>query len=152
LSQGVTYGPYQFPEKIIPLFLTNALDGRELPLYGDGQQVRDWLFVEDLCAGLLRVLQGGSIGEVYNIGGYQECTNIDLALLILDTVGASEALIRFVEDRPGHDRRYALSGDKMAVKLGWEPKVTLAEGLARTVDWYRAHVSWWRPLKSARYV
>jgi dTDP-glucose 4,6-dehydratase len=146
-----TYGPYQFPEKIIPLFLTNALDGRELPLYGDGQQVRDWLFVEDHCAGLLRVLQGGSIGEVYNIGGRQECTNIDLARLILDAVGASETLIRFVEDRPGHDRRYALSCDKMAVELGWKPKVTLAEGLARTVDWYRAHVSWWRPLTSGRH-
>jgi dTDP-glucose 4,6-dehydratase len=108
--------------------------------------------VEDHRAGLLRVLRGGSIGEVYNIGGRQECTNIHLARLILDAVGASETLIRFVEDRPGHDRRYALSGDKMAVELGWRPKVTLAEGLARTVDWYRTHVSWWRSLKHGRDV
>ena len=144
------YGPYQFPEKIIPLFLTNALDGRELLIYGDGQQVRDWLFVEDHCVGLLQVLQEGSIGDVYNIGSHQECTNVELARLILNAVGAPDTLIRFVEDRPGHDRRYALSGDKMAVELGWKPKTTLPEGLVRMVDWYRAHECWWRPLKNDR--
>jgi len=115
------YGPYQFPEKVIPLFLTNALEGHELPLYGDGRHVRDWLFVADHCAGLLRVLQGGRVGEVYNIGGDQECTNLELARLILQAVGASETLIQHVKDRPGHDRRYALSCEKMATELGWHP-------------------------------
>jgi dTDP-glucose 4,6-dehydratase len=145
------YGPYQFPEKVIPLFLTNALEGHELPLYGDGRHVRDWLFVEDHCAGLLRVLQGGRVGEVYNIGGDQECTNLELARLIVQAVGASETLIQHVKDRPGHDRRYALSSEKMATELGWKPTVTLAEGLARTAAWYRAHESWWRPLKEGHY-
>ncbi|HSF30548.1 MAG TPA: dTDP-glucose 4,6-dehydratase [Candidatus Tectomicrobia bacterium] len=145
------YGPYQFPEKVIPLFLTNALEGHQLPLYGDGQHVRDWLFVEDHCAGLLRVLQGGRVGEVYNIGGGQECTNLELARLIVQAAGASEALIQHVKDRPGHDRRYALSSEKMAAELGWHPRVTLAEGLARTAAWYRAHEAWWRPLKEGQY-
>jgi dTDP-glucose 4,6-dehydratase len=145
------YGPYQFPEKAIPLFLTNALEGRELPVYGDGQHVREWLFVEDHCEGLLRVLREGRVGEVYNIGGGHECTNIELARLIVQATGASEALIQLVRDRPGHDRRYALSCDKMALELGWKPTVTLAEGLARTVAWYRTHESWWRPLKGERY-
>jgi dTDP-glucose 4,6-dehydratase len=145
------YGPYQFPEKVIPLFLTHAIEGRELPLYGDGQQVRDWLFVEDHCAGLLQVVQKGRIGEVYNIGGGQECTNLELARLIVQAVGASEALIQFVQDRPAHDRRYALSSEKMARELEWKPRLSLAEGLARTVAWYHAHQSWWRTLKDERY-
>jgi dTDP-glucose 4,6-dehydratase len=145
------YGPYQFPEKVIPLFLTNALEGRELPLYGDGRHVRDWLFVEDHCAGLLQVLQGGRVGEVYNIGGDQECSNLELAHLILRAVGASEVLIQHVKDRPGHDRRYALSSEKMAAELGWHPTVTLAEGLAHTAAWYRGHEAWWRPLKEGQY-
>jgi dTDP-glucose 4,6-dehydratase len=145
------YGPYQFPEKAIPLFLTNAIEGRELPVYGDGQHMREWLFVEDHCEGLLRVLRGGRTGEVYNIGGGQECTNVELARLIVHTVGASEALIRLVKDRPGHDRRYALSSDKMAVELGWKPTVSLAEGIMRTVAWYRVHEYWWRQLKDAQY-
>jgi dTDP-glucose 4,6-dehydratase len=145
------YGPYQFPEKAIPLFLTNALEGRELPVYGDGQHVREWLFVEDHCEGLLRVLQEGRVGEVYNIGGGQECTNLELARLIVQAVGASEALIQFVKDRPGHDRRYSLSSEKMATELGWIPRVVLTEGLAHTVAWYRAHESWWRELKGEQY-
>jgi len=145
------YGPYQFPEKVIPLFLTNALEGRELPVYGDGQHVREWLFVEDHCEGLLRVLQEGRAGEIYNLGGGQECTNVELARLIVQAVGASEGLIRFVQDRPAHDRRYALSSEKMATELGWKPRVTLAEGLARTVAWYQAHESWWRKLKDEQY-
>jgi dTDP-glucose 4,6-dehydratase len=145
------YGPYQFPEKAIPLFLTNALEGRELPVYGDGQHVREWLFVEDNCEGLCRVLQDGRVGEVYNIGGGQECTNLELARLIVHAVGASEALIRFVKDRPGHDRRYSLSSEKMTRELGWKPRVVLAEGLAHTVAWYRAHESWWRKLKGEPY-
>jgi dTDP-glucose 4,6-dehydratase len=145
------YGPYQFPEKAIPLFLTNALEGRELPVYGDGKHVREWLFVEDHCEGLLRLLREGRVGEVYNIGGGQECTNIELARLIVQAVGASETLIQSVKDRPGHDRRYALSSDKMAVELGWKPTVRLPEGMARTVAWYRMHESWWRQLKDERY-
>jgi dTDP-glucose 4,6-dehydratase len=145
------YGPYQFPEKAMPLFITHALEGRELPVYGDGQHVRDWLFVEDHCEGLRRVLHAGRVGEVYNIGGGQECTNLELARLIVRAVGASERLIRFVADRPGHDRRYALRCDKMAAELGWRPQVTLAEGVARTVAWYRAHASWWRALKDKAY-
>jgi dTDP-glucose 4,6-dehydratase len=145
------YGPYQFPEKVIPLFLTNALEARELPIYGDGQHVREWLFVEDHCAGLLQVLREGKVGDVYNIGGGQECTNLELARLIVEAVGASEALIQFVHDRPAHDRRYALNSEKMAVELGWRPQVSLAAGLARTVAWYRQREHWWRQLKDARY-
>jgi dTDP-glucose 4,6-dehydratase len=145
------YGPYQFPEKFISLFITNALDERPLPIYGDGQYVREWLYVEDHCAGLLRVLHAGRVGEVYNIGGGQECTNLALARLIVQTVGASEGLITFVQDRPGHDRRYALRSDKIAAEVGWRPRVTLAEGLARTVAWYRQHEAWWRQLKDEGY-
>jgi dTDP-glucose 4,6-dehydratase len=145
------YGPYQFPEKAIPLFLTNALEGRELPVYGDGQHVREWLFVEDHCEGLLRVLRGGRVGEVYNIGGGQECTNAELARLIVHAAGAPETLIRLVKDRPGHDRRYALSSDKMAAELGWKPTASLVDGITRTVAWYRVHESWWRRLKDEQY-
>jgi dTDP-glucose 4,6-dehydratase len=145
------YGPYQFPEKAIPLFVTHALEGRELPLYGDGQHVREWLFVEDHCEALRRVLVGGRVGEVYNIGGGHECTNLDLARLIVHTMGAAEALIRFVHDRPAHDRRYALNSEKVAVELGWKPQVSLAAGLARTAAWYRQHEEWWRRLKDEGY-
>ena len=145
------YGPYQFPEKVMPLFITNAMEGRELPVYGDGQHVRDWLFVEDNCEGLRRVLHAGRVGEIYNIGGGQECTNLALARLIVQAVGASERLITFVTDRPAHDRRYALRCDKMAAELGWRPRVTLAQGVAQTVAWYRAHESWWRALKGQAY-
>jgi dTDP-glucose 4,6-dehydratase len=145
------YGPYQFPEKFIPLCVTNALDGRPLPIYGDGQQVREWLFVEDHCAALLQVLYGGRVGEVYNIGGGQECTNLELARLIVQAVGASEGLITFVQDRPAHDRRYALCSDKLAAEVGWRPRVELEDGLARTVGWYRRHEAWWRQLQDAGY-
>jgi dTDP-glucose 4,6-dehydratase len=145
------YGPYQFPEKVIPLFVTHALEGRELPVYGDGQHVREWLFVEDHCEALRRVLVGGEVGEVYNIGGGHQCTNLDLARLIVHTMGASETLIRFVHDRPAHDRRYTLNSEKMVVKLGWKPQVSLTAGLARTVTWYRQHEDWWRRLKDESY-
>lgn len=145
------YGPYQFPEKFIPLCVTNALDGRPLPVYGDGQHVREWLFVEDHCEALLCVLQAGRVGEIYNIGGGQECTNLELARLIVQAVGASEDLITFVRDRPGHDRRYALGSDKVAAEVGWRPRVTLAAGLDRTVAWYRQHEAWWRRLKDEGY-
>jgi dTDP-glucose 4,6-dehydratase len=145
------YGPYQFPEKVIPLFITNALEGRQLPVYGDGQHVREWLFVDGHCAGLERVLRAGRTGEIYNIGGGQACTNLELAHLILRALGVSEDAIRFVKDRPAHDRRYALNSEKMAAELGWRPRVTLAEGVARTVGWYWEHMTWWQRLKDASY-
>ena len=145
------YGPCQFPEKVIPLFITNAIEGRSLPVYGDGQHVREWLFVEDHCEGLERVLQAGRVGEIYNLGGGQECTNLELARLIVRAVGLSEAAIQLVKDRPAHDRRYALSSAKMATELHWRPCTPLAEGLARTVAWYQQHTTWWQRLKDERY-
>jgi dTDP-glucose 4,6-dehydratase len=145
------YGPYQFPEKVIPLFVTNALEGRELPVYGDGLHVREWLFVEDHCEGLERVLQAGQVGAIYNIGGGQACTNLELARLIVRAAGTPESAIRFVKDRPAHDRRYALCSERMALELGWRPRVPLPEGLARTVTWYREHVAWWQELKDEGY-
>jgi dTDP-glucose 4,6-dehydratase len=140
------YGPYQFPEKVIPLFITNALDDRELPLYGDGLNVRDWLHVDDHCAALDLVIANGVDGEVYNIGGGNEVTNIDLTNRILKLAGKSEALIRPVADRLGHDRRYALDTAKLRA-MGWEPRRQFADGLAATVDWYRANPWWWKPIK-----
>jgi dTDP-glucose 4,6-dehydratase len=142
------YGPYQFPEKVIPLFITNALEGQWLPVYGDGQHVREWLFVEDHCEGLERVLR---VGQIYNLGGGQECTNLELAHLIVRAVGLSEAAIRLVRDRPAHDRRYALSSAKMATELHWRPRTLLTEGIARTVAWYQQHTTWWQRLKDERY-
>ena len=127
------YGPYQFPEKEVPLFITNAIEGRELPVYDDGPHVREWLFVDDHCSGLERVLLAGRTGEIYHIGGGQACTNLELANLIVRALGLSEEAIRFVKDRLAHDRRYALSSEKMAAELGWRPRVPLAEGVARTV-------------------
>lgn len=145
------YGPYQFPEKVIPLFVTNAMEGKELPLYGDGQNVRDWLFVEDHCEGLEIVLREGRPGEVYNLGGSQECSNLEMARMILRLVGVSGDAIRFVQDRPAHDRRYALGIEKISKDLGWRPRRKLEEGLARTVEWYRQNAAWWRPLKGEQF-
>jgi dTDP-glucose 4,6-dehydratase len=140
------YGPYQYPEKVIPLFVTHALDGMEVPLYGDGMNVRDWLHVDDHCAALDLLLEGGKAGETYNIGGGNEVRNIDLTRRILSLVGRPESLIRAVADRPGHDRRYSLDCAKLRA-LGWAPRVPFEEGLRRTVDWYRANEAWWRPIK-----
>ncbi|HEX7086464.1 MAG TPA: dTDP-glucose 4,6-dehydratase [Vicinamibacterales bacterium] len=140
------YGPYQFPEKVIPLFVTNALDGRPLPLYGDGQNVRDWLHVEDHCRALDLVIAKGTNGEVYNIGGGNEVRNVDLTHRILQLTGRDASLIQRVKDRPGHDRRYALDTSKLRA-LGWEPQVPFDEGLRRTVEWYRESEWWWRPIK-----
>jgi dTDP-glucose 4,6-dehydratase len=140
------YGPYQFPEKVIPLFVTNAIDGVPLPLYGDGLNVRDWLHVTDHCRALDLILERGTVGEVYNIGGGNEVANGDLTRRILDLVGQPPSLIRPVPDRPGHDRRYALDTTKLRA-LGWQPQVDFAEGLSATVDWYRANAWWWRPIK-----
>jgi dTDP-glucose 4,6-dehydratase len=142
-----TYGPNQYPEKLLPLFVTNALDGEPLPLYGDGRQVRDWLFVEDHCAGIDLALRTGTAGEVYNVGGGDERENREITQMVLDHTGADESLVRPVEDRAGHDRRYSLDTTKIREQLGWSPQVPLAEGFARTVDWYRENRGWWEPIK-----
>ena len=140
------YGPYQYPEKVIPLFVTHAIDDIPLPLYGDGMNVRDWLHVDDHCRGVDLLLEQGIPGETYNIGGGNEVPNIELTKRVLKLLGKPESLIRPVTDRPGHDRRYSLSCGKLR-SLGWAPRVPFEEGLKATVDWYREHESWWRPIK-----
>jgi len=142
-----TYGPYHHPEKLIPLFLTNAIDDLPLPLYGDGLQRRDWLFVADHAGAIDHVLRHGATGETYNLSGSVEMTNRDVVAALLDRLGKPWSLVRTVPDRPGHDRRYALDGSKVAA-LGWRNRVTFADGLAATVDWYRANEPWWRAAKS----
>jgi dTDP-glucose 4,6-dehydratase len=145
------YGPYHFPEKLIPLMISNALDGKSLPVYGDGQQIRDWLYVEDHCHGIRSVLDKGAEGEVYNIGGNRSLPNIDVVKRILAATGRDESLIQYVADRPGHDRRYALSSEKLTHRTGWAPKMTFEAGLAATVDWYRNNPEWVRRVKSGAY-
>lgn len=154
------YGPYHFPEKLIPLTLINILLGRPIPVYGDGSNVRDWLFVEDHCRALDRILEAGIPGSTYCIGGCNEVANLDLVHQLCDLmdelapdlpVRPSRDLIRFVTDRPGHDRRYAIDASLLQRELGWQPQVTVAEGLRRTVAWYLAHPDWWRPLLSDTY-
>jgi dTDP-glucose 4,6-dehydratase len=145
-----TYGPNQYPEKFIPLFVTNALDGEPLPLYGDGRQVRDWLHVEDHCAGIELVLLEGAPGEVYNVGGADEQENIDVAQRIIELTGADRSLLRSVPDRPGHDRRYSLDTSKLR-GLGWSPQQGFEDGLRVTVEWYRDRRDWWEPIKSGDY-
>jgi dTDP-glucose 4,6-dehydratase len=140
------YGPYQYPEKLIPLFVTNALDGQPLPLYGDGRNVRDWLYVEDHAAAIDFLLDGGEPGETYNIAGGNEIENLEITRRVLAELGLPDSLIRFVDDRPGHDRRYSLDAGKLA-RLGFSPETRLEEGLPKTVRWYRDHPSWWRPIK-----
>jgi dTDP-glucose 4,6-dehydratase len=144
------YGPRQYPEKVVPLFVTNAIDDLPLPVYGDGMNVRDWLYVEDNCAGIDLVLRKGALGQAYNIGGGHEVPNVELTREILHLLGKDEALIRWVTDRPGHDRRYSIDCSKLK-DLGWAPQTPFDEGLARTVDWYRTHEDWWRPIKSGAY-
>ncbi len=140
------YGPYHYPEKVIPLFITNAIDDKPLPLYGDGKNVRDWLHVEDHAAALLFLLEHGTPGETYNIGGGNEIENADLTRRILSLLKKPESLIRWVTDRPGHDRRYALCTKKLR-SLGWEPKYVFEDGLEETVSWYLENEWWWRPIK-----
>jgi dTDP-glucose 4,6-dehydratase len=144
------FGPWQYPEKVIPLFVTNALEDRPLPLYGDGRNVRDWLYVLDNCAAIDLVLRTGREGEVYNIGGGHEVENIVLTRQILHLLGKPETLIQPVRDRPGHDRRYALDSKKVH-QLGWAPRHRFGDALAATVAWYREHEAWWRPLKSGEF-
>lgn len=145
------YGPFQFPEKAIPVFIGNALEDRPIPVYGDGLHVRDWLFVEDHCRAIEAVMEYGRAGEVYNVGGGNELPNIELAHLILRELKKPESLIQFVRDRPGHDRRYALDSSKLSRELGWKPLVSLAEGIPRTVRWYCEHQDWLRRVQSGEY-
>jgi dTDP-glucose 4,6-dehydratase len=145
-----TFGPYQYPEKVAPLFITNAIDDQSLPMYGDGRQVRDWLYVLDHCSGIDLVLHQGAAGEVYNLGGGNERHNIDVTRLILQLLGKPDSLIKTVADRPGHDRRYALDCARLHA-LGWRPAHTFEQALAETVAWYRDNEWWWRPIKNGEF-
>lgn len=141
------YGPYQHPEKLIPLMVTNALEGRELPIYGDGNNIRDWLHVEDHCRAIDLVLHNGEPGEVYNVGANNERTNNEIVDIIVNHLGVSRNLIQYVDDRLGHDRRYAVDASKIKRELGWEPKRSFEEGIIETIEWYKNNESWWKPLK-----
>ena len=145
------YGPYQFPEKLIPLFITNALADEPLPLYGDGKHVRDWIHVVDHCHALDVVLRRGRAGEVYNIGAGNERRNEEIARLILDTLAKPQSLVHYVADRPGHDRRYAIDSGKIARELGWAPRRPFSEGIIAAIEWYREHRAWWEAVKSGEY-
>jgi len=145
------YGPYQFPEKLIPLMITNALYDLPLPIYGDGQQRRDWIFVEDHCRGVLLALEKGRAGEIYNFGMGSEPTNLQIVEEILRILGKPKSLIQHVKDRPGHDRRYAVDTTKAKRELGWKPKMNFKEGLVATIQWYRQNVKWWLRLKNASF-
>jgi dTDP-glucose 4,6-dehydratase len=145
------YGPYQFPEKLIPLMITNALHDQPLPVYGDGQQVRDWLYVDDHCRGILAVLRKGRDGEIYNIGGNRSLPNLDVVHQLLADTGKPDTLISYVKDRPGHDRRYALSSEKLMRETGWAPVINFETGLPRTIEWYRANSEWVARVKSGAY-
>ena len=142
------YGTHHFPEKLIPLFITNLLEGKKVPLYGTGKNVRDWLHVDDHCRGIYKVLMNGKSGEVYNIGGGRELTNNEITSIILKSMGASESNINYVEDRPGHDFRYSVNWKKIYDELGYEPQVKFEDGLKETIQWYKENESWWKPLKN----
>jgi dTDP-glucose 4,6-dehydratase len=146
------YGPFQFPEKFLPLMITNALDDKPLPIYGDGKQQRDWLHVKDHCRGILTVLESGRIGEVYNIGGLDVLENLTMARRLLRATGKTESLLSYVKDRPGHDRRYALTCDKIERELGWQPSISLEEGLRQTIEWYRANTEWMAGVRGGEYL
>jgi len=147
------FGPYQFPEKVIPLFVTNLLQGEKVPLYGDGLNVRDWLHVEDHAEAVLKVLEEGDPGEIYNIGGNNERSNLELTRTILSLMGKDDSFIRYVKDRPGHDRRYAIDASKLHRELGWRPtRSAWPEALEATIAWYRENESWWRRVKSGEYL
>ena len=145
------YGPHQFPEKLIPLMIAHALEDKSLPVYGDGQQVRDWLYVNDHCSGILAVLRRGREGEIYNIGGNRSLPNLDVVHKVLDLTGKPKSLIQYVKDRPGHDRRYALSSEKLMRETGWQPVMNFEEGLARTIQWYRENSAWVARVRSGEY-
>ncbi len=145
------YGPYQFPEKLIPLAISNVLEGKAVPVYGDGLNVRDWIYVEDHCRALLEVLEKGKSGEVYNIAGSSEKTNIDIVRTLLRLLGKKQDMIDFVKDRPGHDRRYSLNDRKIRKELGWKPRHNFDEAMKLTVNWYRQNESWWQRIRTGEY-
>lgn len=145
------YGPYQFPEKLIPLMIANALDNKPLPVYGDGKNVRDWLYVEDHCKAIDLIIHKGTVGETYNIGGHNEMANIDIVKLILKELGKPESLITYVKDRKGHDRRYAIDPAKIHAELGWLPETRFADGIKKTIRWYLDHKPWWQDIISGEY-
>ena len=146
------YGPYQFPEKLIPLMINNCLKGQQLPVYGDGMQIRDWLHVKDHCTGIDTVLHKGRIGEVYNIGGNNEKANIEIVKLIIENLGKSEEMIKYVQDRPGHDRRYAIDNTKITTELGWTPSYTFEQGIKETIEWYLNNQEWMENIVSGEYI
>lgn len=146
------YGPYQFPEKLIPLMIAKALGGEELPVYGDGRNVRDWLYVDDHCSAILAVLEKGRDGEVYNVGGNNEWYNIDIVKLILKKLGRPESMIKYVKDRPGHDRRYAIDSSKIMNELGWKPAHVFEDGIELTINWYVENENWWKKVMSGEYL
>ncbi|MGG4192519.1 dTDP-glucose 4,6-dehydratase [Paenibacillus sp. UNC217MF] len=145
------YGPYQFPEKLIPLMIANALNDKQLPIYGDGLNIRDWLYVEDHCSAIDLVIHKGRNGEVYNVGGNNERTNIHIVRTILEQLGKPESLIKYVEDRLGHDRRYGIDATKITTELGWKPKHTFETGIKETINWYLNNRSWWERIQSGAY-
>lgn len=145
------YGPYHFPEKLIPLMIANALNDKKLPVYGKGENVRDWLYVEDHCSAIDLIIRKGKIGEVYNIGGHNERTNLEVVKTIIKELSKSEDLIEFVTDRPGHDRRYAIDPTKIHNELGWLPATKFDDGIKKTIDWYLTHKSWWEKIISGEY-
>jgi len=145
------YGPFQFPEKFLPLMITNAVDNKPLPIYGDGKQQRDWLHVEDNCRGVFAVLEKGRTGEVYNIGGADIEENLTMARRLLRLVDKPETLLSYVKDRPGHDRRYALRCEKMEKELDWNPRITLEDGLRQTIDWYKTNTKWLAGVRAGEY-
>jgi len=145
------YGPYHFPEKLIPLAITNLLEGKPVPVYGDGRQVRDWLYVEDHCKAIDLIIHQGKVGETYCIGGKSERENIWIVKKLIEILGKDESAIEYVKDRPGHDRRYAIDYSKIERELGWRPETTLEAGLSKTVEWFRANETWWKAVKSGEY-
>lgn len=145
------YGPYHFPEKLIPLIISNVLNNKKIPVYGKGENVRDWLYVEDHCSAIDLIIRKGSVGEIYNIGGHNEKTNLEVVKTVLDKLGKSEELITYVTDRPGHDRRYAIDPTKIHGELGWLPETTFEVGIQKTVDWYLENRTWWENIISGEY-
>jgi dTDP-glucose 4,6-dehydratase len=146
------YGPFQFPEKFLPLMISNALQGKSLPVYGDGKQQRDWLHVEDNCRAILQVLKNGNLGEIYNIGGGGTHENLEIVRRVLRLTGERDTLVSHIKDRPGHDRRYALDCSKITVELGWKPQISLEAGLARTIEWYKSHLTWLESVRAGEYL
>ena len=146
------YGPFHFPEKLIPLMVTNAIEGKELPIYGDGKNIRDWLHVKDHCSAIDLVIHNGKPGEIYNIGGHNERTNNEIVHLIVKELGVSGNLIKYIEDRLGHDRRYAIDPTKIMNELGWKPNYTFDTGIVETIEWFKENVNWWKNIKSGHYL